>query len=74
MDRTAFGMFHVASSSVQDFSFAIFTTASMQNSNDATWEQTSPSPAMQVQWAVATIPVSLIFTQGFSGVSFALWE
>ena len=43
--------------------------ASMAHSNEATWEQLSPRPAMQSQWADRTLPEFSHTTQGVRGFS-----
>ena len=59
---------------VEDVPFLTCVFASAIKSTAATCEQTSPSPAIQLQWAHTTSPFSLTATHTFKGVSGSLCE
>ena len=46
----------------------------MLNNTADTWEQLSPSPAVQLQWAPKTTPSFLTTINGFNWGSLSLWE
>lgn len=54
--------------SVQACPFLISAAANTEYRRAAAWEQTSPRPALQVQWAISTVPSSWTVIQGCVGV------
>ena len=54
---------------VQACPFLISAAANTEYRRAAAWEQTSPRPALQVQWAMSTVPSSWIVIQGCVGVT-----
>ena len=54
--------------------FQTCTPGSTAHRNEATWEQLSPIPALQLQWAQRVFPLCSATTRGERGLLFSLWE